>query len=149
MFDQIKKMIEDSEQTTVRLKQINERLQILVDAEKKAADEQKAKIAELERSINDLIFDLKRKEPVQVPEKVYFPKAIGYPLGEKCVWDSIPMQDRYKAMGIYCGCSRCSPHSLVTTEISDGSETFLWLQNRMREAFSGPRHMALNKTKEE
>lgn len=33
-------------------------------------------------------------------------------LETKCLFDSIPVEDRMKPMGISCGCSRCTPYAL-------------------------------------
>lgn len=30
----------------------------------------------------------------------------------KCLWDSIPVEDRMKPMGLSCVCRRCTPYAL-------------------------------------
>lgn len=34
--------------------------------------------------------------------------AIGNIPETKCLWDSIPVEDRYKPMGLSCSCRKCS-----------------------------------------
>lgn len=34
--------------------------------------------------------------------------AIGNIPETKCLWDSIPVEDRYKSMGLNCPCAKCS-----------------------------------------
>lgn len=52
--------------------------------------------------------------------KDFFPNIPINPFGTKaaphqrCVWDSIPEEDRGKPMGISCPCPRCSAYSMAT-----------------------------------
>lgn len=39
----------------------------------------------------------------------------------KCLWDSIPVEDRMKPMGLSCGCSRCTPYALYYSRIPSHS----------------------------
>lgn len=118
MFAQIEKCIAEEQAFTERLKAVSERLQILLDNQKKINAEREAEIKKLEREINDTIFDQKRtiKWPAGIERLSRFPGAIGdYP---GCLWNNLSPEDRMKPMGLSCPCPRCSPYSISFTVLA-------------------------------
>ena len=88
--------------------------QSIEDRMQNVEDELKQLRKEMEESIG-------RYKAVQDGEKApYYPFTHGdvskFRSGQigdtKCLWESIPVEDRMKPMGLSCGCRRCTPYAL-------------------------------------
>ena len=131
MSDLLKKLIEEEEAFAERLKALSLRLQTMIDNQKAIQLTRDQEIKDLERQINDTIFDQKR---VKSPRSIRWPSdpQNTFVFPKPCLFDGLSLSDRVKPMGLSCPCPRCSAVAMSYEGLSDGSEQTRWLGEQMR-----------------